>query len=72
MNNSELINSIPKHLPETGYVRPKFIQDFFSFSKSTLWRLVKKGDFPQPIKLGEKITVFKAEDVHAWINEKGA
>ncbi len=72
MNKSDSINSTPKSLPTTGYVRPKFIQEFFSFSKSTLWRLVKKGDFPQPIKLCEKVSVFKAEEVHAWINEKGA
>lgn len=36
------------------------------FSPTTLWRKVRSGDFPKPIKLSENITAWW-EDVEAWI-----
>ncbi len=38
-------------------------------SKSTLWHWVKIGKFPQPIKLSERVTVWKAEDVERFLAE---
>lgn len=32
-------------------------------SKNTIWRLVREGKFPKPLKLSEKVTVWKADDV---------
>lgn len=37
------------------------------FSAPTLWRKVKKGSFPKPIKLSERVTAWKVGDVRAWI-----
>ncbi|PPD49504.1 MAG: hypothetical protein CTY13_03335 [Methylobacter sp.] len=39
-------------------------------SKNTIWRLVREGRFPKPIKLSEKVTVWKAADVLAWMDSK--
>ena len=36
-------------------------------SAATLWRWVKAGNFPQPFKLGEKVTVWDAAEVDAFI-----
>lgn len=41
-------------------------------SKSTIWRLVREGKFPKPIKLSDKVTVWKAVDVLAWLESKEA
>jgi prophage regulatory protein len=41
-------------------------------SKNTIWRLVREGKFPKPIKLSEKVTVWKADDVLAWLESKEA
>lgn len=41
-------------------------------SKNTIWRLVREGKFPKPIKLSEKVTVWKAADVLAWLESKEA
>lgn len=35
--------------------------------KSTWWSGVASGRFPQPIKLGPRITVWRAEDIDALI-----
>lgn len=37
------------------------------FSAPTLWRKVKAGTFPKPIKLSERVTAWKVGDVRAWI-----
>jgi hypothetical protein len=37
-------------------------------SKSSWWAGVKAGRFPQPIKLGPRITCWRAEDVYSLID----
>ena len=36
-------------------------------SPATIWRKVKEGTFPKPVKLGERITAWKLEDIEAWL-----
>lgn len=55
-------------LPVTGYVRQsQLIPHIVPFSSTTLWRKVKSGDFPAPVKLSPRVTAWRAEDVRAWI-----
>ena len=59
-------------LPETGYVRQaQLIPAIFPFSSATLWRKVKAGTFPQPVKLGPRITAWKVEDIRDLIQRLG-
>ena len=37
----------------------------------TVWRWSAKGKLPQPIKLSERCTVWRAEEVRAWMNAQG-
>ena len=37
-------------------------------SKSTWWAGVKAGRFPRPVKLGPKITVWRASDIRALVD----
>lgn len=69
MNTKKSKTLPPKQLPATGFIRIKMLLEFIPFSTSTLWRKVKSGDFPAPIKLSSNITAFKAEEVHAWMEE---
>ena len=57
-------------LPETGFIRLKNIiapNGPIPVSKSTWWAGVKSKRFPQPIKLGPKITAWRVEDIRALI-----
>lgn len=54
-------------LPETGYVRLPIILAHIPVGKSTWWAGIKKGRFPNPIKMGSRITMWRAEDIHALI-----
>jgi len=57
-------------LPEMGYVRQsQLIPAIFPFSSATLWRKVKAGTFPRPVKLGPRITAWKVEDIRALIRD---
>lgn len=37
------------------------------FSAPTLWRLVKAGRFPKPVKLSQRVTAWNIGAVRAWI-----
>lgn len=57
-------------LPSTGYVRQsQLIGIVLPFSAATLWRKVKSGDFPAPVKLGDRITAWRVEQVRAWLDQ---
>jgi prophage regulatory protein len=59
-------------LPETGFIRLKNIIAPFGpipVSKSTWWAGVKTKRFPQPIKLGPKITAWRVEEIRALIEK---
>jgi predicted DNA-binding transcriptional regulator AlpA len=64
-------------LPATGYVRlSQIVGDkktgivaIFPVSKSTWWAGVKSGRYPQPVKLSERCTAWRVEDVLALIDQ---
>lgn len=65
---------IPAPLPTTGFVRLRSIIAPFGpipVSKSTWWAGVKAGRFPQPVKLGPRITAWRVEDIRALIENGG-
>ena len=37
------------------------------FSASTLWRKVRRGAFPAPIKVSPNVTAWRVRDVRAWL-----
>lgn len=41
-------------------------------SRSTLWRWIKQGIFPTPIKLGPRRIAWRRSDVNAWLDSRGA
>lgn len=55
-------------LPATGYVRQsQLIPAPVPFSSATLWRKCKSGEFPKPVKLSERVTAWRVEDVRQWL-----
>lgn len=51
-----------------GFIRQKRLLGIIGFSAPTLWRKVKAGTFPKPIKLGANMTAWRVEEVHKWMN----
>ena len=63
-------------LPDSAYIRESQLVQSpkrpdtpapLPFSAPTLWRKVKAGTFPKPIKLSERVTAFKVGEVRAWM-----
>ena len=65
-------------LPETGFLRLRQIigdtkasppiPALIPVSKSLWWQGVACGRFPKPVKLGQRVTAWRVEDVVALIN----
>lgn len=70
-------------LPETGYLRlsqivgksatgtTPAIPAIYPVSKSTWWAGCRSGKYPKPVKLGERITAWRVEQIRELI-ERGA
>jgi predicted DNA-binding transcriptional regulator AlpA len=54
-------------LPAGGFSRLKTFMPLMPFSTATLWRKVKTGEFPAPVKIWDKITCWKNDDINAWL-----
>jgi len=54
-------------IPEIGFMRLRDILEIFPVSKSTWWAGVKTGRFPKSVKLGERTTVWRVEDIRQLI-----
>jgi len=68
-------------LPDSAYVREAQIVQSSSrpnsaaplpFSSPTLWRKVKAGTFPKPIKLSDRVTAWKVGEIRAWLHSQEA
>lgn len=66
-------------LPSTGYVREAQlvgsrknpdVPGVLPVSAATLWRWVKAGRFPQPVKIGPRVTAWPVEAVREWMSEQ--
>lgn len=76
---AELIHSVKDALlagntalPSPGFLRERQIRPaLLPVAHSTFWQMIKDGRFPAPLKLSEKITVFRASEVIAWIERQG-
>jgi prophage regulatory protein len=57
-----------EHLPGSALVRAnQLVGTVLPFSAATLWRKVREGQFPQPIKVSDAITAWRVRDIRAWL-----
>lgn len=50
---------------DMGYLREPQVLALFPFSRSQLWALVKRGEFPAPVKLSERCSAWALRDLKA-------
>ncbi|MBP4043497.1 helix-turn-helix transcriptional regulator [Chromobacterium violaceum] len=56
-------------LPITGFIRLADLRTILPVSDSTIWRRVRDGSMPRPLKLSERVTVWRAEEIRAWLDQ---
>lgn len=70
---------LTNQLPETGFLRiwqivgnkKKNTPALIPISRSSFLSGVKSGKYPKPVKLGERITAWKVEDIRTLIISLG-
>ncbi|MGO9622277.1 MAG: helix-turn-helix transcriptional regulator [Desulfobaccales bacterium] len=50
--------------------RERKVREATGLSKSTRWRLMQKGEFPQKIQLGPRAVGWRAESIIQWCKER--
>lgn len=69
MNNATRETQLnPSLLNEASFLRLAQILKLIPVGKTTWWNGVKSGRFPKPVKLGERITAWRAEDIKTLIS----
>lgn len=66
-------NSTPAaRVTHIRYIRLGQVLAMVPMSASTVWRKVREGSFPTPVKLSERITAWSFEEVADWCGKRGA
>ena len=58
-------------IPHTGFMRLWQVLEVVPISKSAWWEGCRTGRYPKPIKLSPRTTVWRAEDIAAFIESLG-
>ena len=51
------------------FYRRSTLEVMLGISRSTIYRLMKDGDFPRPIRLGHRAVGWKSEDIKDWLKK---
>ena len=46
------------------------LEKLFKVSLATIYRWIKEGKFPKPVRLGANMVRWKASDIEAWMMQK--
>ena len=46
------------------------VKELTTFSSATIYRLIKKGEFPKQIKLAKRSSGWLHEEISDWLEEK--
>lgn len=59
------------HLPDDALIRQVILiaWGLVPFSASTLWRKVRRGEFPPPVKVSSGITAWRVGHVRQWLKD---
>ena len=64
--------TMKQQTPLPGFLRERQLRPhIIPVAHSTLWRMVKDGRFPAPIKLSERVTAWRTDEVAAWVAAQG-
>ena len=50
------------------FLRLPSVIDKVGLSRSQIYKLIQQGDFPEPVKIGPKISVWIEEKLEVWMD----
>lgn len=66
---NDAIPQTPLALQSKGFLRLPRVLKLIPVSASTWWRWCADGTAPKPIKLGKNTTVWRAEEIQAFLDK---
>jgi prophage regulatory protein len=54
--------------PRRRILRWKQLKEIVPLHRTTIWRKVQTGQFPEPVKLSVRACGWREEEVRAWLN----
>ena len=57
---------------DASHARANNLCHGLGIGRTTLWRWCRDGHFPKPIKLSDRVTVWRMADVREWLAAKGS
>ena len=51
-------------------IRRPEVESRIGISRSTLYDWMKRGEFPQPVKLGARLVAWRESDVTEWLESR--
>jgi prophage regulatory protein len=52
------------------FIRPRRVLELIGLSRTTLWRMVRAGTFPRPVRITERSRGYVLEAVEAWMRAR--
>ena len=65
--NFNMENKCLDTAPDAAMIRPAELCAWLDIGRTTLWRKVKDGNFPKPVKVTDRITAWSMGTVRAWL-----
>ncbi len=51
-------------------VRMSRLVEMIGLSRSTIWKLLSEGKFPNPIRLGSRSIAWRINDIEEWLQSR--
>ena len=55
---------------KTRLVKLQEVEQASGLSKTTLYRLMRTGHFPEPLQVGPKAVRWRADEIQAWVDSR--
>jgi prophage regulatory protein len=62
-------NKIVKHL-EDEILSPREVEVATTLNNSTIWRLRRRGDFPEPVRLSPGRVGYRRHEIEQWLSDR--
>lgn len=51
-------------------IRERELRERLGISHSTIWRMLRAGKFPAPVRISQRVKAWRAADVERWLAER--
>jgi prophage regulatory protein len=63
---------VPKQFPPEELLLPNDLKRFVPLSRTTVWRLERRGEFPRRISISDKRVAWRRSEVEARLERRAA